>query len=149
MIPTTDQSRSTNTPRPAAKSPAKRGRRTSFTVSLRILEYERNTTDIRLDSGTTIHCKCEFMENIQQWFIYILPNFKHLILSCSPGFAAHLYDQTDFKSELFRYSHDEQITKDYVYFSNIEDVEIKVLSKPRDHAWTVAKFCNLRICTAE
>ncbi|CAF3355830.1 unnamed protein product [Rotaria sp. Silwood2] len=39
-IPALVQSRSTNTPRPAAKSPAKRGRRTSFKVSLN--EYEED-----------------------------------------------------------------------------------------------------------
>ncbi|CAF1011632.1 unnamed protein product [Rotaria sordida] len=39
-IPTSDQSRSTNTPRPAAKSPAKHDRGTNFKVSLN--EYEED-----------------------------------------------------------------------------------------------------------
>jgi hypothetical protein len=100
--------------------------------SERINDLYTNEYETTLDSITTVHCEGEFIENIKQWLIYVLPNVKHLVLSYSPQPTTQLSKKMKFLQKLHTYFRDDRITTDYLYFSKIQDVEIKLLLKDVD-----------------
>jgi hypothetical protein len=87
-----------------------------------------NPIDTKLDSITTVHCEGEYLQNIKQWLINILPNVKHLVLSYSPQPTAPSSKRTVFIQKLDAYFRGERMTRDYIYFS----VEIKLQLKDLD-----------------
>jgi hypothetical protein len=91
-----------------------------------------NAIDTTLDSVTTVHCEGEYLQNIKQWLINILPNVKHLVLSYSPQPTASSSKRTVFIQKLDAYFRGERMTRDYIYFSHIQSVEIKLELKDLD-----------------
>lgn len=100
--------------------------------SERINDSYTNEYETTLDSINTVHCEGEFIKNIKQWLIYILPNAKHLVLSYSPQTTTQLSKKMEFLQKLHAYFRDDPIITDYVYFPKIQNVEIKLLLKDVD-----------------
>jgi hypothetical protein len=101
---------------------------TSITLNAkRMHDLYTNEYETTLDSITTVHCKGELIKNIKQWLIYILPNVKDLVLYYSPQTTRQLSNRMGFLQKLHAYFRGDRRTTDFVYFPNIQDIEIKLL----------------------
>ncbi len=89
---------------------------------------ERNQLDITLDSITTVHCEDEDLQTIKQWLINLFPNTKHLMLSYNAYSAPYSSNRMEFSQKLDEYSRE----RDYIYFSKIQYVKIKIFFKDED-----------------
>ncbi|CAF0947087.1 unnamed protein product [Adineta steineri] len=83
--------------------------------------------NVALDNVSTIHCKGEYLQNIKQWLIKIVPNTKHLVLSYEPQSATSSSNRTVYLHKLDAYFRGQRTTRDYTYFLNIQHVEIKFI----------------------
>jgi hypothetical protein len=92
-----------------------------------INENETNQINITLDSVTTVHFKDGSVEKIKQWLINILPNLKHLVLFCTNDYVPIADKRIENLKILGVRSCHELIKTGYVYFPNLQEVEIQFL----------------------
>jgi len=95
-------------------------------------EYKINQIDATLNSVTTVYCGYEFIDDLKQWFIYILPNVKRLVLSYSHLSMINFSLNRFFLELIGSYSRSEYVTTDYAHFPNIKDMEIKFSARYED-----------------
>ncbi|UJR19843.1 hypothetical protein I4U23_022976 [Adineta vaga] len=93
-----------------------------------------NTTEINttLDSITTIHCRGEYLQNIKHWLTNVVPNTKQLMLTYQAQSVASTSNRTVYLYKLDAYFRGQRTTTDYIHFSNIQHVEIKLITTDVD-----------------
>lgn len=96
--------------------------------------YKVNNTDIKLYSITTVHCESDFIERIKLWLTYILPNVKHLVISYRPESTDMSYGTRKYLEKLSRSTYNERLMES-IYFSNIQDIEMKFFMDDLDDLW--------------
>jgi hypothetical protein len=104
----------------------------SFCEDLELMkEYQIDTT---LNNVTTVHCRYEFIDDLKQWLIYILPNVKRLVLSYNTNTLSFINFSLDrlYAKLSSSDSRSEWVTTDYAHFSNIKDMEIEFVVPYRD-----------------
>ncbi|CAF1113601.1 unnamed protein product [Adineta ricciae] len=80
---------------------------------------------VTLDNVSTIHCKGEYLQNIKQWLVKVVPNTKRLVLSYRPQSATSSLNRTVYLHKLDAYFRGPQTIRNYTYFLNIQHVDVK------------------------
>jgi hypothetical protein len=90
-----------------------------------IKEYKTNQIDTTLNNVTTVYCDWKLINDLKEWFIYILPNVKRLVLFYSQLAIINFNLNTLYSALSGLDSGSQCVTTDYACFSNIKDMDIK------------------------